>query len=473
MAQPQAYSRTVDFTERDGDETNHAGINAELDAVALPISQIRDNLALIQKDDGTLANGVVGADQLAASAFDAVASQVAQATQDAQDAANSAIVAATTASTASTVAVAAKDQAVTANNAAQLNAQSAAASATAAAASAAIASSDSVKTTSDQTVAGVKTFTSNPISTDAQSAAANSLVRRDFVTGLDAGNVKTTGDQTIAGVKTFTNNNINIAGLGIGGAPVAKLDVFNGSTVTRSSPDGYTTFKTFNGANPFTTNYDRYQEAFDSGSQVYVMGTAHGGTGLPRALGFMVGNAERMRINTDGSASFNHPVTAPQFNGSLNGNAATATTAATVSNDAITTAKIANGAVTAAKIANGAVGSSQLAALGVADANIASMSASKLTGSLPTSQVLSAVAGAAVGAVGTYAFLRALLTTIYTPGATAAGSSLAYSHHALGAYGGSPAGTWMCMGHVEVFYFDDFNNRINTSGGSSVWLRIS
>ena len=32
--QPQKYERTTDFTERDGDDTDHASINAEFDAAA-------------------------------------------------------------------------------------------------------------------------------------------------------------------------------------------------------------------------------------------------------------------------------------------------------------------------------------------------------------------------------------------------------------------------------------------------------
>jgi hypothetical protein len=97
MAQPQAFNREVDFTERDGDDTNHAGINAELDAAALSINQIRDNLALIQRDDGGLANGIVGAEQLAPSAFDAVKGELNDSVQDAQTAASQATLAAVTA----------------------------------------------------------------------------------------------------------------------------------------------------------------------------------------------------------------------------------------------------------------------------------------------------------------------------------------------------------------------------------------
>jgi hypothetical protein len=62
-----------------------------------------------------------------------------------------------------------------------------------------------VSLTGNETIAGEKTFSSNPISSATQSTAINSLTRRDFVTGLDSQNVKITGDQTIAGNKTFNN----------------------------------------------------------------------------------------------------------------------------------------------------------------------------------------------------------------------------------------------------------------------------
>lgn len=126
MAQPQAYNREVDFTERDGDDTNHAGINAELDAAALSINEIRDNLALIQRDDGGLQAGIVTAESLAPSAFDAVLDEVNEATLEAQTAANQATLAASTA-------VSARNTATGAASAAGLSASNAAASAAGAA----------------------------------------------------------------------------------------------------------------------------------------------------------------------------------------------------------------------------------------------------------------------------------------------------------------------------------------------------
>ena len=62
-----------------------------------------------------------------------------------------------------------------------------------------------VSTNSNQTIAGIKTFSSNPISTATQNTAVNALTRKDYVDSLDNTNVKLTGDQTVAGVKTFSS----------------------------------------------------------------------------------------------------------------------------------------------------------------------------------------------------------------------------------------------------------------------------
>jgi hypothetical protein len=85
-----------------------------------------------------------------------------------------------------------------------------------------------------------------------------------------------------------------------------------------------------------------------------------------------------------------------------------------------------------------------------------------------TAQVLSATAGASVGAVGTYAFLGRLLSanTVYaTPGTTKPGSELQYSTSSAQLSGSSPAGTWRCMGYM-VGPGVDFER-------ATVWLRIS
>ena len=137
--QPQAYNRATDFTDRTGDDTDNSAINLELDAAAISINEIRDNLELIQRDDGQLVNGIVTADALDDSAFDAVQASVNAATAEAQTAADSANNAALSANTARDTAIAAKVSAETARDASGLNATNAAASASASANSAAAA----------------------------------------------------------------------------------------------------------------------------------------------------------------------------------------------------------------------------------------------------------------------------------------------------------------------------------------------
>ena len=81
-----------------------------------------------------------------------------------------------------------------------------------------------------------------------------------------------------------------------------------------------------------------------------------------------------------------------------------------------------------------------------------------------TDQVLSATAGASVGAIGTYGFFYATNGTTKSPGATLAGSSLRYAN-AITYSSTAPSGTWRLMGY--------------TQGGTSInyefslWLRIS
>jgi hypothetical protein len=84
--------------------------------------------------------------------------------------------------------------------------------------------------TGNQTIAGVKTFSSNPISTATQSTAANSLTRRDFVIGLDGANVKLTGNQTIAGTKTFSST----IGGSISGNAATATNATTAANLTRS-----------------------------------------------------------------------------------------------------------------------------------------------------------------------------------------------------------------------------------------------
>jgi hypothetical protein len=110
-----------------------------------------------------------------------------------------------------------------------------------------------------------------------------------------------------------------------------------------------------------------------------------------------------------------------------------------------------------------------------------------------TDQVLSATAGASVGAVGTYALLGETTTTQTLPGGTRAGSALRYagvvsqgtswgaaaaspisisgkSSNSQIIYNNTPPGTWRCMGHALGHPSDDYRF---ASIPLTLWLRIS
>ncbi|SIQ76022.1 carbohydrate-binding protein [Bosea sp. TND4EK4] len=69
MAQPTPYDRQANFSNEETlnptGKTPGASLDAEFGAVKLSLDQTQANLALIQRDDGRLANGSVGQDQLA------------------------------------------------------------------------------------------------------------------------------------------------------------------------------------------------------------------------------------------------------------------------------------------------------------------------------------------------------------------------------------------------------------------------
>lgn len=107
-------------------------------------------------------------------------------------------------------------------------------------------------------------------------------------------------------------------------------------------------------------------------------------------------------------------------------------------------------------------------------------------GTPTTDQVLTATAGASVGAVGTYALLGETSITSTGPGGTRAGSSLRYAGfsrsnngwqngdwRSFSAPGGSstPSGTWRAMGYAAS---RNANDPYDPAGyGATLWLRIS
>jgi len=70
MAQPTEYNRQANFTnaqtQAPTSPLNGASVDAEFNAVKVTTDEIRANMAMIQRDDGRLANGSVGLDQLSA-----------------------------------------------------------------------------------------------------------------------------------------------------------------------------------------------------------------------------------------------------------------------------------------------------------------------------------------------------------------------------------------------------------------------
>lgn len=69
MAQPTPYDRQANFSNEEAlnptGKTPGASLDAEFNSVKVSLDQTQANLALIQRDDGALANGSVGLDQLA------------------------------------------------------------------------------------------------------------------------------------------------------------------------------------------------------------------------------------------------------------------------------------------------------------------------------------------------------------------------------------------------------------------------
>lgn len=70
MAQAIKYKRKKNFAENNPSQADLASINHEFDAVGQSVNSTIDNLSKIQRDDGQLALGVVGVDQISAEAQD-------------------------------------------------------------------------------------------------------------------------------------------------------------------------------------------------------------------------------------------------------------------------------------------------------------------------------------------------------------------------------------------------------------------
>lgn len=179
MSQPQAYERVTDFTERDGDDTDHPALNQEFDQAAQSINEIRANLAQIQRDDGALKNGIVTADSLSPDAFDAVLGNVSEAVGQAQDAATSALTSATTANSARDQTVVSAAAAQTSQTAAALNASTASTAASAATSSQAAAATSAAAALTSENSADVSEAAALASQTASATSAAAALASKN------------------------------------------------------------------------------------------------------------------------------------------------------------------------------------------------------------------------------------------------------------------------------------------------------
>jgi len=131
--QAPRYERHKDFTQDDGDQTDHPALNAEFDGVADSIQGMRANLAKIQRDDGALQEGIVNADtldpQFKADLTKELSGNIDGKLKDAQKAAQAATTAAQSAKVSQAQADQSQQQAASSEQAAQLNAVSSAANA--------------------------------------------------------------------------------------------------------------------------------------------------------------------------------------------------------------------------------------------------------------------------------------------------------------------------------------------------------
>jgi hypothetical protein len=144
----------------------------------------------------------------------------------------------------------------------------------------------------------------------------------------------------------------------------------------------------------------------------------------------------------------------------------------TLTNKSISGAQINSGTVAAARLGSGTPGTGNFLR---GDGSWQAVPASAPS----TTDVLNATAGASVGAVGTYAFLRPANTTTYSAGSTLAGSSLRYNEGITGGNnmssidGATPSGTWRAMGHRQAQQFISGEGTSASSSAATLWLRIS
>ena len=104
------------------------------------------------------------------------------------------------------------------------------------------------------------------------------------------------GSSTVEAMRINSSGNVGIGT----SAPGGTLDV-NGLVIFRPQSDGVALLIAKPGTSGVGANYERFQIDVNPSSQVAVIGTTNGGTGLARSLLFSTNNAERLRIDTSGN----------------------------------------------------------------------------------------------------------------------------------------------------------------------------
>lgn len=189
---------------------------------------------------------------------------------------------------------------------------------------------------------------------------------------------------------------------------------------------------------PPTTNTDRTVTLPDQTGTVYITGGDIGTPSAGNGSNLTNLNASNLGSGTVPDARF--PATLPAVSG------------ANLTN--LNASNLASGTVPTARLASGTANNTTFLR---GDSTWQTISTTPTT-----ADVLNATAGAATGALGSYALLFQGGSSL-SPGATLAGSSLFYSS-CEGQQNGQPNGTWRLMG---------MNGATASRQTTSVWLRIS
>lgn len=342
-----------------------------------------------------------------------------------------------------------------------------------------------VYTVGDQTIAGVKTFSS----TIQGNISGNA--------GTVTNGVYTTGDQTINGVKTFNSNTIFNGNLGLGVTPSAwgggygpVLEMKAGGSLVNNQSNNVHVANNcyYNGTNWIykSTNAASRYEQFN--------GQHHWCTAPSGTAGNPISFTQAMTLDSNGNLGIgtSSPLTRLHVNGGITstgsadlpaqvgvtayftGGYASPVSGRLVFGDgtgwtyrfarrmAGTTTDLFTFTDTGDLLVGNTNGTSRITASGVIESTTGGFKFPD--GTTQTSAGINP-ATAAAGAVGTYALLRAVTSAYIYAGNTFAGSDLRWSS-AGGNNSAGPVGTWRCLGQVA-------GGSANAADYVTLWVRIS